>query len=134
MPASWKNWQSVELEDVYSIHQAVINQAGTTASVRDFGLLHSAIERPLATFDGKDLYPTIFLKSAALLQSLCLNHPFSDANKRTAWLSAKLLLFKNGFELVSKRKEAADFMVYVDNSKPDIKFIAAWLKSHSAQK
>lgn len=133
MPKSWTNWQNVELEEVYSIHSSLIKQAGTIASVRDFALLHSAIERPSATFSGKDLYPSIFLKGAALLQSLCLNHPFTDGNKRTAWVSTKLLLFKNGFELIAEKKEAADFMVFVDNSKPDIKFIATWLKSHSTQ-
>lgn len=27
--------------------------------------------------------------------------------------------------------DAADFMVYVDNKKPELKEIASWLKSHS---
>ena len=125
------SFQYVEIDEVYYIHEAIIERAGTKASVRDFALLHSAVERPKASFEGKDLYPTVFTKAAALLHSLCLNRPFTDGNKRTAWLSTKRFLHINNFHLVSKRKEAADFMVYVDNSQPDVAKIASWLKTHS---
>src|SRR3989337_395161 len=93
------NLNYVEIEEVYFIHQVVIKKAGTKASVRDFALLHSAVERPKATYSSQDLYPTIFLKAGALLQSLCMNHPFTDGNKRTAWLSTKRFLWINGFHL-----------------------------------
>jgi death on curing protein len=131
MPKSLTNFQYVEIDEVYEIHEAIIKRAGTKASVRDFALLHSAVERPKATFNGEDLYPTIFLKAGALLQSLCLNHAFSDGNKRTTWVSTKRFLHLNGYHLVSNRMEAADFMVYVDNTHPDIKEISTWIKKHS---
>ncbi|MDP1743506.1 MAG: type II toxin-antitoxin system death-on-curing family toxin, partial [Candidatus Amesbacteria bacterium] len=73
---------------------------------------------------------TIFIKAAALLQSICLNHPFTDGNKRTAWAVTHKFLWDNGYKLKSYRLEAADFMVYVDNQKPDIKEISSWLKAH----
>ena len=125
------NWQTVDIVEVYEIHKALIKRAGTKAGIRDFGLLHSAVERPKATFEGKDLYPTIFLKAAALLQSICLNHAFSDGNKRTAWLVTVRFLATNGYHLASGRMDAADFMVYVDNSHPPIAEISSWLKKHS---
>ena len=125
------SWQYVDIEEVYYIHEAVIKKAGTKASVRDFALLHSAIERPKATFAGEDLYPTIFLKAASLLQSLCLNHPFTDGNKRTAWISTKRFLYINGYYLKAKRMEAADFMVLVDHEKLEIGIISSWLKKYS---
>lgn len=121
----------VDIEEVYLIHKAVIRQAGTKASVRDFALLHSAVERPRATYSGQDLYPTIFLKAAGILQSLCLNHPFTDGNKRTSWLATKRLLHINGYHLKAKKEDAVDFMVRVDNLKPDVKEISTWLKKHS---
>ena len=125
------NWRTVDIEEVYRIHEVIIERAGTKAGVRDFALLHSAIERPKATFSGKDLYPTVFAKAASLLQSLCLNHPFTDGNKRTAWAVTHKFLWDNGYRLKSNRTEAADFMVYVDNSKPELKEIASWLESCS---
>ena len=125
------SWQYVDIEQVYFIHEAIIRKAGTKASVRDFALLHSAVERPKATFEGKDLYPTIFLKAASLLQSLCLNHPFTDGNKRTSWLSTKRFLYLNGYHLKANRKDAVKFMLEVDNKKPDIARISTWLKEYS---
>ena len=128
------DWRNISIEEVFQIHQAVIRRAGTKASVCDFALLHSSIERPKATFGGKDLYPTIFSKAAGLLQSLCLNHPFTDGNKRTAWLATKRFLFINGYHLKSLKLDAVDFMIYVDNSKPSINEISSWLKKHSRKK
>ncbi len=131
MPKSSTNWQTVSIDQVCEIHRSIVQRAGTLASVRDFALLHSAVERPKATYMGQDLYPSVFLKAAALLQSLCLNHPFTDVNKRTAWITTKRFLKVNNYHLKATRMEAADFMVYVDNSKPEIKEISSWLKSHS---
>ena len=125
------NWQYVEIDEVYEIHAAIIETAKTKASIRDFTLLHSAVERPKATYEGQDLYPTVFTKAAALLQSICWNHPFSDGNKRTAWLTTKRFLYINGYRLNPKAKEAINFMAYTDNQKPEFKEIVTWLKFHS---
>ena len=121
----------LDIEDVYKLHEAIIERAGTKAGVRDFALLHSAVERPKATFGGQPLYPTIFAMAAALLQSICMNHAFTDGNKRTAWGTTKLFLFLNGWHLAAPTKKAADFMVMVDNEKPSPQDISAWLKAYS---
>lgn len=127
------NWHSVDIDSALLIHGIIIKRAGTSAGIRDFSLLHSALERPKATYSGRDLYPNIFAKAAALLQSLCLNHPFSDGNKRSSWTITHKFLWDNGYHLKSNRLEAADFMIYVDNQKPDLKEITTWLKSHSSK-
>jgi death on curing protein len=124
------NSQTVDIEEVYKLHEVIIARAKTKASVRDFALLHSAVERPKATYGGRDLYPTVFAKAAALLQSLCMNHPFTDGNKRTAWAATSRFLWKNGFHLRAKPIEAADFVVSVDNEKLNLKPIATWLQDH----
>lgn len=125
------NLHKLDIIEIYAIHEAIIKQAGTKASIRDFSLLHSAVERPYATFEGQDLYPTIFLKAGALIQSICLNHAFSDGNKRTAWMSTKRFLWINGYHLKSETKEAVDFMIWIDNSHPEFVKISSWLKKHS---
>ena len=128
------SWQYVEIDDVYYIHQNIIKRAGTKASVRDFSLLHSAVERPKASYGGRDLYPTVFTKAAALMQSLCQNHPFTDGNKRTSWLSAKRFLWVNSYHLRAERDETVEFMIRVDNEKLDIAEISKWLKKHSRKR
>lgn len=127
------SWQYVDIGGVYTIHQLIVGRAKTKAHVRDFTLLHSAVERPKATYGGKDLYPTAYLKAASLLQSICLNHPFSDGNKRTAWASCHRFLWKNNYHLKAEASEAADFMVMVDTQKLSLEKIAQWLKKKTKQ-
>lgn len=46
-----------------------------------------------------EAYPDLFDKAAVLLQSLLVNHPLLDGNKRTAWLSWVTFLTMNGERL-----------------------------------
>ena len=124
------NW--LNIDEVYTIHEEIIEKAGTIASVRDFSLLHSAVERPKATYGGKDLYPTIFIKAAALLHTLCMNHAFTDGDKRTSWASAHKFLWINQYHLKATRAEAVSFMLSVDNDKLPLNEISAWLRKHSS--
>ena len=123
--------QFVDITEVYEIHRRIIERAKTKGGVRDFALLHSAVERPKASFMGRFLYPTLFAKAAALLQSICMNHAFTDGNKRTAWGATKRFLWINKYHLQSNPNEAADFMVHVDNDQPYIKEIEKWLRHHA---
>ena len=56
------------------------------------GLLGSAVARPQTSIGGDDAYPTIWLKAAALLQSIVDNHALIDGNKRLGWLAAAVFL------------------------------------------
>ena len=67
--------------------------------IRDLGLLESAAHRPSAAMFGQEAYDDLFDKAAALLQSLLINHPLVDGNKRTAWLSCATFLAINGHQL-----------------------------------
>ena len=80
--------------------------------VRDEGLLQSAVARPQASAFGLDAYPDDWGKAAALLQSLTVNHPFVDGNKRTAWQSAYVFLGLNGIhpEVELDNDRAEDLM------------------------
>jgi len=73
-----KNVIFLSFEEVIAIHHDQINRYGGSHGIRDLNLLISAISRPQASFAGKDLYPNLFLKAAALVHSLTLNHSFID--------------------------------------------------------
>ena len=100
-------------EQVLFIHSRLIDTTGGSHGVRDIGLLQSAVSRPKATFGGKDLYPDIFRKAAALMESLARNHPFVDGNKRTAITSAAVFLGMNGYRLDTTQKELERFTLSV---------------------
>jgi prophage maintenance system killer protein len=57
-------------EQVLFIHARLIAETGGAHGVRDLGLLLSAVARPKATFDERELYPDLFSKTAALFESL----------------------------------------------------------------
>ncbi|NUK05340.1 type II toxin-antitoxin system death-on-curing family toxin [Streptomyces lunaelactis] len=73
---------------------------GQQVAVRDLGLLSSAVHRPQSQMFGIEAYTDLFEKAAALLQSLAVNHPLVDGNKRMAWMSTVVFLDFNGTEMV----------------------------------
>ena len=116
---------------ILAIHDEVICLTGGALEVRNIGMLESAIARPQATFDRKDLYPDIFTKAAALGTSIIANHPFVDGNKRTAYLSMRIFLNLNGYDLKALLEEKHDFIMRMANGTIDDKKVAIWLKHHS---
>lgn len=86
--------------DVLRIHEAEVS----SRPIVDVGLLESAVLRPMETVGGRDAYPDVHAKAAALFHSLIRNHPFVDGNKRTAVLSLVVFYNLNGFDLVLRRE------------------------------
>lgn len=98
--------------------------------VRDLGLLASAIARPKASAFGEDAYPTVWLKAAALCQSLDNNQALVDGNKRIAWLSTKVFLALNGYRLVATADAGESFMLKMVAGNAELSDIADWLSQH----
>ncbi len=119
------------IEEVYNIHLRMLKVGGGREGVRDFTLIHSAVERPKASFGGKLLYPDIWYQAAALIQSLIKNHPFEDGNKRTGFFSTLRFLNINGYNIKATKKEIVLFALDVDIKKLSLKQISSWLKKHS---
>ncbi len=118
-------------QKILAIHFQAVERFGGSHGIRDIGLIESAVARPQASFDGKDLYKTIFQKAAALLQSILKNHAFVDGNKRTALSSAAIFLYLNGYEITNTHEKEVGFVVKVDNQNLTMEQIASWLKKNS---
>ena len=87
------------LGELIELHRQVMEQSGGTDGIRDLGLAESALAQPQMSFGGKELYPTLAEKAAALCFSLVMNHPFVDGNKRIGHAAMETFLVMNGFEL-----------------------------------
>ncbi|MBI2095677.1 MAG: type II toxin-antitoxin system death-on-curing family toxin [Candidatus Omnitrophica bacterium] len=118
------------LGELVEAHRVLLERYGGSAGMRDQGLLESAIHRPQASVFGKEAYPTVFDKAAALCHSLLLNHPFIDGNKRVAFAACHLTLMMNGYSLTSSSIETYDFLIRVIKNHPDWTEISSWLKAH----
>jgi death-on-curing protein len=118
----------IELQDVLNIHNILIDKFGGSKGVRDQGSLESAINRPFATFEKHDLYPTPSDKAAAILESILINHPFIDGNKRTAYVLMRLLLLNYGFDILADQDDK--YKMVISASKGDLRFdeIKNWIE------
>ena len=99
--------------------------------VRDLGLLDSALSRPRASLFGQDAYPSIYLKAAALMESIILNHPMIDGNKRSSWFGLNAFLLLNGLVIEADQVEAYEFVLVIATKKIDIESSANWIEKHS---
>jgi death-on-curing protein len=88
----------LSISEVIEIHDQEIAAAGGLSGIRDFKSLESALGAPQASFNGEFLMD-IFEMAATYANSIALNHPFLDGNKRTALASSLTFLFINGFEI-----------------------------------
>lgn len=120
-------------EQVLFIHARLIAETGGEGGVLDLGLLLSAVARPQATFDQQELYPDLFSKAAALLESLIGNHAFVDGNKRTAITCAGLFLRINGYLLTATSLELETFTLQCAQRLIPFEKIIIWLKNHSVK-
>ena len=119
------------VQQVLFVHARLIDATGGDHGLRDLGLLESAVARPQATFDGKELYPDLYPKTAALMESLAQNHPFVDGNKRSAITSAAMFLLQNGRSLQTTNEELERFTFWVVNERPSLSLMADWFRTNS---
>jgi len=106
---------------------------GSAIEVRDFGLLHAAVNRPRATVFGQDAYPDLWTKAAALLHSIALNHPPVDGNKRLAWHTSVVFLALNGGDIAVDDDTAYDFVISVASGDlNDVEKIAERLRAFAS--
>jgi len=118
-------------EQVLFIHARLITETGGEHGYIDLGLLQSAVARPQATFDRQELYPGLFSKAAALLESLIGNHAFLDGNKRTAIAAAALFLRLNGFRLTANNQQLEVFTLQCAQHLLSLDQIVGWFETWS---
>lgn len=115
------------IEEVLAIHQVLIDEFGGAMGIRDQSLLEAALHRPLQTFDRKELYPTPIEKAAAILESIVVNHPFVDGNKRTGYVLMRMILLEAGLDINASQEEKYDLVIGVAKGDLDHLRIAQWI-------
>jgi death-on-curing protein len=124
----------LDLEQVLRIHRDQIERYGGEASIRDLGLLESAIAMPQAGFGGQFLHNDVFEMAAAYLFHIAKNHPFVDGNKRTGLASALVFLELNAVDVVVDEDRLADMVLEVAEGKLGKEEIAAFFRKHAKER
>ncbi len=121
-------------KEASEIHKILIDNFGGSTGVRDEGALESALTRPFQTFEDKDLYPNIIDKAAALIESLLMNHPFIDGNKRTGYVIMRMYLINNGRDIIATQEKKFEFVINIASGKTKFEEIVEGLSNHSSIK
>jgi death on curing protein len=119
------------LVEVLELHRRVIEQSGGAFGIRDLGLLESAIVQPRMTFGGKDLYPSLPEKAAALGFSIIMNHPFVDGNKRTGHAAMETFLVLNGMEIDASVDEQEYVVLAITSGELGREALVEWLQRNT---
>lgn len=123
-----KRWRWINSPLVYAIHDEQLALFGGVGGVLDGNLVESALARPrhmlslsVNPCDAADI-------AASYAYGLVRNHPFVDANKRTAWHVARVFLADNGARLGFRTSDAVLAMQAVgDHMMTELEF-ATWLR------
>ena len=93
-------------QELLAIHESLIDEFGGSYGLRDKSSLESALMRPQNGY-----YADIFEESAALMESLAMNHPFIDGNKRVAFFATDTFLRLNGYYIECDNQEAYNHFI-----------------------
>jgi death-on-curing protein len=114
-----------------AIHDRQLAEHGGPSGVRDQGLLESALAKPVNKwgYGENDLCAL----AAAYAFGVARNHPFTDGNKRTAWVLARTFMVLNDLQLVFDREEAiATVQTLAAGDLPEAE-LASWFREHIAK-
>ena len=114
------------IEEVIAIHDLTVRELGGSLGLRDMGALESALLRPqMGYYDG------LIEEAAALLESLAMNHPFIDGNKRTAFYATDAFLRMNGSFIDCDNDETHRFFMRLFETN-SFRFaqLKEWLEEH----
>ena len=118
--------QFLTLDEVLAIHERVINEFGGPPGIRDHGLLESALHRPRSGY-----YDDLTAMAAALFESLLMNHPFVDGNKRVAFFATDVFLRINGY-CIDVKPDAAHKQIVglLERREADREHLERWLRKN----
>lgn len=117
------------VDELLAIHGRLIERFGGPPQVRDPGLLESALYRPRTGY-----YEDLSSMATALFESLLINHPFVDGNKRVAFFATDVFLRLNGWKLVVDPDEAHAWIVgSLERSECDFDHLLPWVRSSLAK-
>ena len=113
--------------EVMVMHRTLIDRYGGSPGLRDAGALESALFRPQSGY-----YANVVSEAAALFESLAMNHPFVDGNKRVAFACVDVFMRINGYRLKAGSADVLRWMIGdLEKGTFRMDVIEPWLRKHA---
>jgi len=128
MTGPGKPWVWIASSVLYAVHGEQLAEHGGLAGLRDGNALESAIARAqqLAHYGSPDVAEL----AAAYGFGIARNHPFSDGNKRTAFVAVELFLALNGHELMADDADCVLTVLRLAGGDIEEAAFAQWIRTH----
>jgi death-on-curing protein len=120
----------ITIEEAIKIQGILIDRFGGASGIRDKNLLESALSRPYQTFDKKDLHNSPVERAAAIIESIVINHPFLDGNKRFGYVAMRLILMESGLDIEVSEEEKYLFVIGIAKGELKLNEICNWIKKN----
>ena len=117
-------------EKVLLLHKLITEETGGDPSLRDIGLLDSALESAFQTFGGKELYPSKEEKAARIGFSLISNHAFVDGNKRIGMYVLLTFLETNGIHINPTNEDVVRVGLAVASGEMTYEDLLTWIREN----
>ena len=121
-------WRWVKPALVYAVHDMQLARHGGMAGLRDKTAVESALERAQQLCAYGEPVPDAAALAAAYAYGLARNHGFSDGNKRTAWVIARVFLADNEERLDFTQIDAIHVMQEVAAGTLGERELAQWFR------
>jgi death-on-curing protein len=126
-------WRWVRLDLVYAVHDIQLARHGGLDGLRDQNAVESALSRPEQLHVYGQPPPDAAQLAAAYAYGLARNNGFSDGNKRTAWVVARVFLADNDVHLQFSEIDAIRTMEAVASGSLDEQQLANWFRQRMVQ-
>jgi death on curing protein len=112
------------LEKIIEIHEEIIGKHGGLEGILNEATLEFMIYRV-------NRVNKVIYRSALILYCIASKHPFNDGNKRTAFLTAEIVLGQEGYHIVAEQDEIVEFMLNVAEYRFDTKGVEKWIRKRA---
>ena len=120
----------ITMVETLALHAIGLKKYGGGSGFRDIGALEAALFRPKTGY-----YADIIEQAAALLESLAVNHPFIDDNKRVAFAVTDTFLRINGYVIQSDSATIYQKMIELfESNNFEFSYLEPWLRGISHKK
>jgi len=116
----------ITYDQAVAIHSRQLRRFGGAPGLRDEGMLLSALERPINSYEQSDMAEL----AAAYAFGLAKNHAFVDGNKRIAFMAMMVFLLKNGVVFGPEPAQSTSIILSLAAGEVSEESLTRWIRDN----